>query len=251
MTKDAKYYETRIQALEHELEDMTVALSHAWDQLVPFLQDIPSQTETAQDIEPILYTVAAAADAEIAGIYLFKTKQWYSVPEPFSPSAELLQRFPSITKEQSIEFVAGDGRQVFAVFAPVISESQVIGVLGAGTYNPHRSFTVVDLRVIKRTAERIGQQIAAAQLAHFREREALRLHELQIANDIQQSVQPENAPLDQRIQMASYWKPAKLVGGDAWGWVQLSDDRVSWFILDVAGKGLPASLAAVALHTAI
>jgi serine phosphatase RsbU (regulator of sigma subunit) len=249
--KDASYYEGRIQTLERELDEMTVALSHAWDQLVPFLQDIPSQTETAQDIEPILYTVAAAVDTEMASIYLFNTKQWFSVPQPLPLTPEMIQQFSAISKAQTIEFVAGNGQQIYAVFAPVTSESQVIGVLGVGTTNPQRTFTTVNLRIVGRTAERIGQQIATAQLARFREREALRLQELQIANDIQQSVQPDNAPYDQRIQIASYWKPATLVGGDAWGWVQQSDDRVSWFILDVAGKGLPASLAAVALHTAI
>jgi len=45
--------------------------------------------------------------------------------------------------------------------------------------------------------------------------------------------------------------PATEVGGDAWGWVEQPNGNLAWFILDVAGKGLPAALAAVSLHTAI
>ncbi len=39
---------------------MTIVLTQAWDQLVPFLQEVPTQAETVQNIEPILHTVAAA-----------------------------------------------------------------------------------------------------------------------------------------------------------------------------------------------
>lgn len=251
MMMDQMAYQNRIQALEHELDEMTGALSHAWDQLVPFLQEIPSETEKAKDIEPILYTVSAAVDTEIAGVYLFETDEWFTVPEPIPLPADFKQRLMSISSEQTFTFMSKTGQHLFTAVAPVICDSAVIGVLGVGTSKPERTFTAVDLRIVKRTAERVGNQIAAAQLARFREREALRLRELQIANDIQQSVQPSDDPQDQRVQLASYWNPAKTVGGDAWGWVKQTDDRLAWFILDVAGKGLPAALAAVALHTAI
>ncbi|MEM6285336.1 MAG: SpoIIE family protein phosphatase, partial [Chloroflexota bacterium] len=89
------------------------------------------------------------------------------------------------------------------------------------------------------------------QLARFREQEAVRNRELQIASEIQRSVQPISPPDGEHIQIGAYWQPAREVGGDAWGWVQTDDEHLSWFILDVAGKGLPAALAAVGLHTAL
>jgi serine phosphatase RsbU (regulator of sigma subunit) len=244
-------YRQRIQTLEQELDEMTVALSQAWDQLVPFLQEVPPQAETAGDIEPILQAVAAAADAELAAIYLLRSEEWFSVPGFVHLSPESMNRVSRISGTQTCDLQTANGETLRWAFVPIVSEDQRIGLLGIGTYDQKRKFTAVEFRIIVRMAERIASQVTAAQLAWFREKEAMQAREMQIANEIQQSVQPKNDPQNSRIKIASYWQPAKEVGGDAWGWVAQPDERLSWFILDVAGKGLPAALAAVALHTAI
>ncbi len=248
---DIDQYKAHIQTLEHELEELTVALSHAWDQLVPFLQEVPSQARTAQDIAPILHAAIAAADTDIAGIYLFQANEWFSVPHDISLGSDCMQQLQQITQEKTLDIMTSTGRNIHWAFAPVRSEGEVIGVLGIGTYDQQHTFTAVDLRIVVRMAERVGNQVAAAQLALSREREAVLAREMQIANEIQQSVQPEATPRNSCIQMAAYWNPAKQVGGDAWGWVQQPDGQLTWFVLDVSGKGLPAALAAVSLHTAI
>lgn len=251
MTINCSDHENSIKQLERELDEMTVALSQAWDQLVPFLQEMPPEAETTQDIEPILHTVAAAADADLAGVYLFKVDEWHSIPDPIRFEPTTMQKLAAITQAQALNLVTKAGREVYWVFAPVITEKEYIGVLGIGTYDPARRFTAVELRIIVRMAERIGNQITAALLSRLREKEMIQKHEMDIGNRIQQSVQPNRPPKVDRLQLASYWQPAREVGGDAWGWVQVTDERLVWFILDVAGKGLPAALAAVALHTAI
>ncbi|MEO1442311.1 MAG: GAF domain-containing SpoIIE family protein phosphatase, partial [Chloroflexota bacterium] len=243
-------YEQQIAKLERELDDMTAALSQAWDQLVPFLQEVPDEAEAANDFEPILQAVCAAADTDYGGIYLFQAGEWVSVPENLTVADDFIGRLAVVTVPQVLVQVNPEARITW-VFAPVISEHKPVGALGVGTADLDRDFTAVDIRILTRMADRIGSQVAAAQLARFREREAVRNREMQIANDIQQSVQPAMPPQNERIQIGSYWKPAKEVGGDAWGWVQADDEHLTWFILDVAGKGLPAALAAVALHTAI
>ncbi len=241
----------RVQQLEKELEEMTIVLTQAWDQLVPFLQEVPTQAETVQNIEPILHTVAAAAAADLAGVYLYKADEWYCIPESINLSRDAIQRLSDIRDEQIIELEAHTGIPVKWAFAPVISESERIGVLGIGTYDSYHTFSAVDLRIVRRMAERIGGQITASQLALLREREVVQARDMQIANEIQQSIQPANSPQLPGVQMATYWNPAREVGGDAWGWLETNASRLMWFILDVAGKGLPAALAAVALHTAI
>lgn len=241
----------RIERLERELEEMTIALSQAWDQLVPFLQEVPSQAETTQDLVPILHAVAAAADAEFAGMYLFSSEEWLSIPASVPMSKTLKQHFATIPPDHSPDPFAIAHADIHWVFTPVLSERKTIGVLGIGTRNPRRDFNAVEQRIVARMAERIGSQIASVQLARIRERELALQREMQIANEIQQSIQPIRPPQMGGLQMAAYWQPAKQVGGDAWGWVQLSDTRLSWFVVDVSGKGLPAALAAVSLHTAI
>lgn len=243
--------QTRIDQLERELDEMTVALSQAWDQLVPFLQETPAQADTSQDIEPTLQALMAAADTEMAGVYLFASRAWYAMPTHIQLDASALKGLENLDQERVFTLLTPEGETMAWALAPVMSENQRIGVLGVGTQDRQRTFTAVDLRIVKRMGERIGQQIAAAQLARFREQEAMRARELQIARDIQESNLPRTAPKSSRMQVAFYWQPAREVGGDAWGWVRQSETRIAWFILDVAGKGLPAALAASALHTAL
>lgn len=244
-------YEERIQALEDELDEMTTALSQAWDQLVPFLQEVPPQAETTRDIAPILEAVLAAADAEMAGIYLFHSDDWFSVPRLIPIDSAFSQQLRRITQEQTLDCMAPSGSKIYWALAPVRSEQTIIGVLGIGSYDQQHAFNAVHLRIIARMAERIGSQVAAAQLARSREREAVVARELQIASEIQRSIQPEEGPQTPSMRMSAYWHPASQVGGDAWGWVQQPDEQLTWFVLDVAGKGLPAALAAASLHTAI
>jgi serine phosphatase RsbU (regulator of sigma subunit) len=251
MTTEFEHYKQAVEHLERELDEMTAALTQAWDQLVPFLQEIPAQPEMSQNIIPILEAVALALDSEQAGLYLFESGTWFSIPDVLHFTDAFMAQMVSITHEQTINLRTTAGRDEHWAFAPIVSEKRIVGVLGTGIHYDERHFTAVELRILTRMAERIGGQIAVAQLAQFREREAVQAREMQIANQIQQSVQPTESPQSQRIRLASYWQPAKEVGGDAWGWVQHDEDRLTWFVLDVAGKGLPAALAAVSLHTAI
>lgn len=241
----------QIQKLENELDEMTLALSHAWDQLVPFLQDIPETTQANQDITPTLQAIAVAADCKIVGIYLFEEDCWYTYPDYAEPTDELLADLKAIDTDSVAEYQLKHGERVIVASTPIISEGKVIGVLGVASPDTTRTFTAVDFQILHRMAERFGSQIAVSQLALLREREALQARELQIANDIQQSVLPTRFPQNKQITMAAFWQPAKEVGGDAWGWIQQDESHLAWFVLDVAGKGLPAALAAVALHTAI
>lgn len=251
-----EHYLQRIKALETELDEMTVALSQAWDQLVPFLQDSPEQTAagTVSDLTPIIHAVMAGADAEFGVIYLFDG-EWSSVPETLTLSAARKRYLRDTLQEGSTlqweENPPDEALRIHWVFAPIIADHQIIGSIGVGTAQEARSFTAADLRIVARMAERVSSQIVAAQLALSRQREALAEREMQIASMIQRSIQPCTPPELPNMQLASYWQPARSVGGDAWGWVPMADGRIAWFVLDVAGKGLPAALAAMSLHTAL
>lgn len=247
---DLNHYIEKNKKLEQELDEMTTALSHAWDQLVPFLQEIPEPSQVEQDILPLLKAISVASDCEIVGIYLFHEDRWYTYPDYIEPTSALLKDLQAITKDQVGEIDLKVGGRVRSAGTPIFSENKIIGVLGIASTDVDRIFNAVDFRILHRMAERFGSQIAVSQLAQLREREALQAREMKIANEIQQSVQPTVFPQLPELKMSAYWQPAKKVGGDAWGWIQHDTNHISWFVLDVAGKGLPAALAAVALHTA-
>ncbi|MDX2141273.1 MAG: PP2C family protein-serine/threonine phosphatase [Chloroflexota bacterium] len=247
---DVHQYQEIIRKLEEELDQMTDALSQAWDQLVPFLEETPTAAKSAQDITPIIHALCAGADAEYGGVYLFKSDEWISIPALTLLPASTRERLRDIKREEFLVEISAGNQPINWAFVPILSEDDIMGMIGIGTADRQHKLTAVELRILHRMAERVGSQISAAKLARVRAREAAFQREVQIAKDIQQSIQPISPPNVEGVEMATYWLSAHQVGGDAWGWMQVNE-RLIWFVLDVAGKGLPAALAAVSLNTAI
>jgi len=66
--------------------------------------------------------------------------------------------------------------------------------------------------------------------------------ELEIAREIQLSLQPVKIPQSRQLSIAAYSKPAKMVGGDFFDIVQPGNDRIISIVGDVADKGVSAAL---------
>jgi len=66
--------------------------------------------------------------------------------------------------------------------------------------------------------------------------------ELEIAREIQLSLQPMNIPESRLLSIATFSKPAKLVGGDFFDIVQPDKDRIISIVGDVSDKGISAAL---------
>lgn len=95
------------------------------------------------------------------------------------------------------------------------------------------SFILLLKRQVRIQALALEKSIAA------RERQE---SELQVARSIQQGLLPAG-PLDlQGYQIRALLQPAKAVGGDFYDYFTLSDNKLCFFIADVADKGIPAAL---------
>jgi serine phosphatase RsbU (regulator of sigma subunit) len=66
--------------------------------------------------------------------------------------------------------------------------------------------------------------------------------ELEIAREIQLSLQPVSIPESRLLSIATYSKPARMVGGDFFDIVQPNKDLVISIVGDVADKGISAAL---------
>lgn len=66
--------------------------------------------------------------------------------------------------------------------------------------------------------------------------------ELEIANNIQQSVLPTDFPLHPAFEVSGSMSPAKGVGGDFYDAFFIDDKHFAVVIADVSGKGIPAAL---------
>lgn len=101
---------------------------------------------------------------------------------------------------------------------------------------------VENARLLAQTrVQLVALQLAAEEHAAL---EALR-RELDIARDIQQSLQPTTVPtFPQRPELAlcATMLPAHEVGGDFFDFFRIDDRRLGVVIGDVSGKGMPAAL---------
>src|SRR5712692_6400051 len=84
-------------------------------------------------------------------------------------------------------------------------------------------------------------QLVREQQAQARERERLE-QELHIARQIQQAFLPKDLPELAGWQVATYYEPARAVGGDFYDFLAFADGHLGIVIGDVSGKGIPAAL---------
>jgi predicted ester cyclase len=77
--------------------------------------------------------------------------------------------------------------------------------------------------------------------AEARERERIE-QELQVARRIQQELLPETTPEVDGWQIATYYGPAREVGGDFYDFLELEDGRLGLVLGDATGHGMPAAL---------
>jgi len=77
--------------------------------------------------------------------------------------------------------------------------------------------------------------------AAVQERERIE-QELQVARQIQQELLPDSVPKLEGWQIATYYGPAREVGGDFYDFVELSRGHLGLIVGDATGHGMPAAL---------
>ncbi|MDQ4076078.1 MAG: PP2C family protein-serine/threonine phosphatase, partial [Chloroflexota bacterium] len=88
-----------------------------------------------------------------------------------------------------------------------------------------------------------AQLLEAQRLEHEREVARARIeHELRLAQRIQHSLLPKEVPVLPGWESATYYQPAREVGGDFYDFLFLPGGRIGFVIGDVTDKGVPAAL---------
>ena len=108
----------------------------------------------------------------------------------------------------------------------------------------------VDFEDLRITIERALSNLEAWRAATAsRERLVALENELDVASKMQQSILPTEFPHQPGFEIYGSMAPARVVGGDFFDVVYLSDGRIALAVADVSDKGVPAALFMMASRT--
>jgi phosphoserine phosphatase RsbU/P len=135
---------------------------------------------------------------------------------------------------------------------PLIGPDQKrLGVLQLDRTRSGRAFKVDDLQMLTTIGLHVAVVLDNAALHQEQLREQRFKQELALAREIQEGYLPTDFSDCRKsgLEVFACVHPARQVSGDLYDLMTLSQDRVAFFVGDVSGKGMPAALFMVAVHT--
>ena len=128
------------------------------------------------------------------------------------------------------------------ISVPILQDGKVIGILNAADKKNGEPFDSFELRVLTT----IGTQLADACMRILSRQREVEIQnykkDLETAAMIQMNSLPEIPSVISGLEIATRYEACKDVGGDFYDLIHHSDDRISFLMADVAGKGVPAAL---------
>jgi serine phosphatase RsbU (regulator of sigma subunit)/pSer/pThr/pTyr-binding forkhead associated (FHA) protein len=140
-------------------------------------------------------------------------------------------------------------RSVLAV--PLSVGTEVFGLIYADSPTYETSFTEEHLNILTTLASVASIRVENARLTEERfERERLE-HELKLASEIQQRLQPSSPPVVEGYDLQGVSFSCYEVGGDYYDFIPRCDGKLLVALGDVSGKGTAAALLMSSLHAAM
>ncbi len=132
------------------------------------------------------------------------------------------------------------------LIVPLVAQGELIGLLNLGPRLSEQDYTSDDRVLLNNLATQASPAVRVAQLVREQQLEVQQRErmeqELRVARLIQQTLLPKELPMLNGWQVATYYQPARAVGGDFYDFVDLPDGRLALVIGDVTDKGVPAAL---------
>lgn len=140
-----------------------------------------------------------------------------------------------------------------ALVVPLVTQGELIGSLNLGPRLSEQEYSSDDRRLLATLAAQAAPAIRVAQLVREQAAEAAEREryeqELKVAQLIQQQFLPRELPNLPEWQIAAYYGPARVVGGDFYDFIDLGEGRIGVVVGDVTDKGVPAALVMARTHS--
>ncbi len=139
---------------------------------------------------------------------------------------------------------------VYIVMVPFRRLSEWVKMLGQpGVAEEMDIDATTEVGEIAQAFSDITQKLRESQV-NLAEQERMQ-KEMQVAQEIQQTLLPSEFPEIEGYEIASYYAAAKEVGGDYYDFVEVDKDTLGIVVADVSGKGVPGSLVMTMIRTAL
>jgi sigma-B regulation protein RsbU (phosphoserine phosphatase) len=138
-----------------------------------------------------------------------------------------------------------------ALAVPVTLGQQVEGVLAVGERVSRAAFGEEDREFAQTLARQALAALESVRLHRVQVEKQRQDKELQIAREIQQSLFPSEVPAVPGFEIAATSRSCFEVGGDLYDFIPLEDGRLAFAVVDVSGKGTPASILMASVHASV
>lgn len=128
------------------------------------------------------------------------------------------------------------------LLAPMRFGNDVIGVMVLANRTGHSRFAASDLSLAQALAAQASVPIHYADLQETLEEKRQLDRDMQIAQQIQSSLLPQDIPQISNIDIATFNHPALDIGGDYYDFIQIDKKHIGIVIADVSGKGIGGAL---------
>ncbi|MBX3165555.1 MAG: PP2C family protein-serine/threonine phosphatase [Bacteroidetes bacterium] len=151
----------------------------------------------------------------------------------------------SIREIESIGFSKGVLSKSFEIVIPVYHKETPLAYVLLGDVNQEKlelSAAIKHLPYVQTLTNIIVVAIENKKLFKENIQRAKITKELELAQDMQQLLFPQNLPNTEAIQVAATYLPHEQVGGDYYDFIPLNNHEFIFCMADVSGKGVAAAL---------
>jgi serine phosphatase RsbU (regulator of sigma subunit) len=133
--------------------------------------------------------------------------------------------------------------------APICMENSLYALVVLSERKTNKPYSEQDERILLSLARQAGNCLQNIRL-HEQLIEKKKIErDLELASDIQMSLLPKKPPQIQGLDIATFFKPVKQVGGDFYSFHQVDRHNCWFFLGDVSGKGMAAALVMATLRS--
>lgn len=133
-------------------------------------------------------------------------------------------------------------KENFALLIPIFIKDNLIGTMNFGEKPSGKSYSEEDIDLLKTLASQAAIAFENSRLQKEKISKQKIEEELQIARKIQMGLLPQSINSIEGIEVSGFYNPAKIIGGDFYDVIKISESKMLVIVADVSGKGIPAAL---------